>query len=795
MARVGEYQQQVQTRPVNQRDISVQTSPETFGAGVGRAVGGLRDAAFEIADAVQARQELKDEAAGRDATQAYRRAQREYLDNPETGRLVQTGENALDLRRGSDEWFRTAREEHGKGLTGAARRRYDAEVDGLQDQAQQRLVNKEAGETRNYIENGYKSSVEGYLTDAADNYDNPELFQQNLDAALAEQQRLAALQGWDAATLDNARGQTVSGAYKQRILLAAEANPVAAGDMLDAYGENLTPDDRYALETKLKPIIVDAKAREFVGQFVSTTGGIGDPYARLVTGAESGGDSNAKNPLSSATGAHQFLSSTYLGEVRKMQAQGLAPWAEGLTPAGILATRTNTEIEGRVFQFFREGNQAQITAMGFEVTPLNEYVFHHFGDGGGAAVLRLARTNPSAPLEAAFGAGTAGIVKANPYLRGKTVGELYDWAAAHLGVDSLTGGGSSGRFDASAAMQAAMAIEDPDVQEAAMRRIAMLATAQDNIRAADRTEAQEDAWRIYQQTGQTDLPTDMRIRMGLSGWSAFQSATAREVGGETIATDPATWETLTRMRISDPAAFASTNLTAHYGSLSKEDRRFFVTEQETLRAASPGGPDGKDGLNFDAVYKDARPVYEAMVTADLGKSADTAEEKTRAMNFERQMAVWGREFFVREKRQPTAMEIRDQAGVLLLPVAFGKPAPLLGGGTDRWNETGQGRLFDVERRPEGTAARAAVEFDDIPTPDRARIAAQLMQANGGQVPTSDEIVTAYENKLLIDAGLPPLVDMGTVPDDFIAVAREHDPGMTDDEIVERYQAFVQSRGY
>jgi hypothetical protein len=137
---------------------------------------------------------------------------------------------------------------------------------------------------------------------------------------------------------------------------------------------------------------------------------------RGLVGTESGGDPNARNPLSSATGRGQFINSTWLDMMKN------EPEAQGKTPAEILAMRTNPAISDRMTGKYADQNAAALRASGMEVTPGTIKLAHTFGPAGARSILSSRDNVPVAQVM------PANVMQANPWIGGKTVGELKTWA-------------------------------------------------------------------------------------------------------------------------------------------------------------------------------------------------------------------------------------------------------------------------------------------------------------------------------------------------------------------------------
>ncbi|URC15456.1 lysozyme [Octadecabacter Antarctic BD virus 1] len=797
MAAVTEYKRGVQLRAKNQTGVSVSTSANTFGASVGAATRDLGDAGFKVADAIDFKQQLEAGAKGREAFNAYRYDQREAMRSPDGGFLTRTGGNAAGTQQAAEDRLGSLRDQYGEGLDPRARKEFDGLVDGLQDQAHGQLLNHNADQSRNYSVNQAQSTIAGYVEEAATNWNDEALFDENVGLALGEMSRLGALQGADPASMRAEAEQLISGAFRSRIVQAAAADPIAAKELLDNSRDMLSAEDEYALDNSLDGLVIEAQANEFTQGYIvrggATADGVADPYAAALGGAESGnnpfaannpnnaGFASADGRYSSALGPHQYLRGTYREAVAQMRDAGLAPWAEGLTDNELQLTRTDVAKEGEVHNFVRAGNQEQLRAQGFEVTPTSEYAFHHFGDAGGAGLLRAIRDNPAGSAASAFGVSTAGILKANPQFANKTAGEIYDWISNHLGADGATASGQP-YFNAQQAYADAMLVEDPELRAAIILEVNTMATLQDNARGAGRQEAQQEAWRQYNETGRTDFPMEMRTTMGQAGWGAFRQATRSDQLNPTV-TDPDTWEELTRAASSDPQGFADMNLAARYGNLSTSDRQHFITVQEatrrTIETNDRDAATARTLIDYEAVNKTADEVYSSFVEQKT-PSQMNLEQRQQRLRFQQRMAEMTREFYDREGREPTSIDVREMATALALRVTPSDAGMV---------STGSGEfLFQMADRPDDVSFSVAAEYGDIPFAERSRIAAAL-EANGVTAEQGD-IVNAYEVFTMMQAGLPPVIADEQVPSAFVATARARRVGISDADITENYVAYL-----
>jgi hypothetical protein len=134
-----------------------------------------------------------------------------------------------------------------------------------------------------------------------------------------------------------------------------------------------------------------------------------DAFTERVIQAESGGNANAKNPLSSATGAGQFISSTWL-EVFK---RNFATEAAGMSDAAILALRTDVEANRRMIRAYATENARDLKDAGQEVTEATLHLAHFLGAGGALKVLQAAPGTKIANIP-----GMAGAIQSNQSILG-----------------------------------------------------------------------------------------------------------------------------------------------------------------------------------------------------------------------------------------------------------------------------------------------------------------------------------------------------------------------------------------
>jgi hypothetical protein len=142
-----------------------------------------------------------------------------------------------------------------------------------------------------------------------------------------------------------------------------------------------------------------------------------------IIGAESGGDPNAVNPRSSASGAGQFLDATWLDTIR-----GARPdLAQGKTDQELLALKTDPQLSREMTEAYANQNGAILAKNGLPVTPGSTYLAHFAGPQG---AVKIMQSDPTAMAGDVLGPA---VVKANPFLANMTAADLHAWASRKMG--------------------------------------------------------------------------------------------------------------------------------------------------------------------------------------------------------------------------------------------------------------------------------------------------------------------------------------------------------------------------
>ncbi|RWM88856.1 MAG: M23 family metallopeptidase [Mesorhizobium sp.] len=156
---------------------------------------------------------------------------------------------------------------------------------------------------------------------------------------------------------------------------------------------------------------------------IATDASAVETLTERIVQVESGGKARAKNPLSSATGAGQFITKTWIRMMNTYRPE----LARTLSTADLLALRFDATISREMVSNLAREGEAYLRARGHQITAGRLYLCHFLGMEGAHQVL----SSPgSAQLSAVLGSA---VIQANPFLTGKSASYVVSWAERKMG--------------------------------------------------------------------------------------------------------------------------------------------------------------------------------------------------------------------------------------------------------------------------------------------------------------------------------------------------------------------------
>jgi hypothetical protein len=147
-----------------------------------------------------------------------------------------------------------------------------------------------------------------------------------------------------------------------------------------------------------------------------------DKFLDRLMRAESNGRDEAANPRSTALGAFQFIKSTFRSIARAHFAREVAE----LSDEHLLALRTNRDFARRAAEAYCRENAAYLRQQGLSPTFGHLRLAYLLGAGGAAKVLKAP---PQIALADILGLA---VISANPFMKGKTAGDLIERAVRDI---------------------------------------------------------------------------------------------------------------------------------------------------------------------------------------------------------------------------------------------------------------------------------------------------------------------------------------------------------------------------
>lgn len=704
----------VATQVVGQPRASAAAFGSLEAQAMGQTAAGMREAGRAAFDVGLKMREEDDDAAIKLADAKMSQRLRERLYEPETGFFNQQGRGAIDGYKPLLGDLNTIRDEVAGELNDRQRTAFMAIAERRVTSAADEATRYVGRERKSYLVSAGAARVESAINDAIASPYSEQNVRANVAIARDEAASLAMQRGEPPEAVKLAAEKAESEAYMRTIRARAANDPVGALQFFENNRPRIVG-DVYGFERELRAQSNKRQAELIADQAFS--GGIEDK----IIWVESGGNAAAKAATSSATGTGQFINSTWLDVVKR----NAPDVAQGKSDAEILALRTDPALSRRMVAAHASENREALRKEGLPVDDGAVYLAHFAGIDGAKAILTADRGKPISNVM------SAQAIDANAWLKGKTVGEVQDWARRKMSGGPASAGGLS------QAIAQVQNIADPDLRDRATAEIRQRYSLMELQRKEAERAIEDDVWR---QAVSPDVMSVNQIdparlaAMSGEGQRKIYDYMERKAKGATVVETPDTlrnYDRIIGMSFSDDPTvrqeFLSMDVGALYTAFPK-DRvdRVLSRRAEMMRS------DEKAAQKDADVARAKRVIGAEALAAGVKMSGkrSKSEIETAAL-FEGQLFEALQEFQAREKRPPKEDEI--------LKIGRG----LLVKGRVEW------ALWDSSRmafEAKGAGEVFVVTFDDVPRQDAEQAAAALQRALGRPA-TEAEIVAAYKRKM------------------------------------------------
>jgi murein DD-endopeptidase MepM/ murein hydrolase activator NlpD len=227
--------------------------------------------------------------------------------------------------------------------------------------------------------------------------------------------------------ISHGNGRETRYAHMQRFALTdGVGKSVKAGDVVGYVGTTgLSTGPHLHFELYQNSEAIDPLGTVTV---VASDGSAVEMLTDRIIRVESGGSARAKNPLSSATGLGQFISSTWI----RMMNTYRPDLARTLSRDELLALRFDPTISREMVRNLAREGEAYLRARGHQITAGRLYLCHFLGMEGAHLVLS---TSGRTMLIDVLGSS---VISANPFLTGKNVDYVMNWAERKMRGRSWT---------------------------------------------------------------------------------------------------------------------------------------------------------------------------------------------------------------------------------------------------------------------------------------------------------------------------------------------------------------------
>jgi soluble lytic murein transglycosylase len=590
----------------------VQTTGARFRAannngGVLGAIGeGMREIGGAAADFAEAQDRLN---AQFDDTQARKESaalQGQYTAITTNFTALQGG-NAVEQRAGIEKQIdELAKASVSRAANPRQRRMLEERIAELQTSARS-LIGRHAQNEGIVERRATLKGQEAGFADSAASADDPEIstgyVTQGLGAVRARLDFEGIRDPLARSTAEREFTSSVHSAKIERWFQAVEPDIDMIGAYVEAHRDEMTG-KAYAgvLHDLQQPLQSRADAADFMraigdaqpgGQSAPEVVGGRAAFKAATKAAESGGNPNAKNSRSSASGLYQFTDSTFLKTYRAEFPNS------GMSDSAILARKNDPAVQERLMDRLTDQNADALRRAGHSETPGNLYLAHFAGAGGATKVLDAPR---GASVASVLGDK---VVAANPFLAGWSVDRLRQWAAEKAGATAASVSDSPQRWDKNdvygrieklAAQEGWSPEKIERVKAQADRRIGrdeQLIDRQE--READRQAGEVVLGLGERFTSINQIPRALREKMSAADLAQYDAAAKRNSQPKEPPANGPAQMTLNQMRFLEPDKYMSLNLGQYVGQMTRAELDTHLGEQAKMRS-DKGGWSPRSGI-------------------------------------------------------------------------------------------------------------------------------------------------------------------------------------------------------
>jgi len=739
MPRVPLYEQNVAQRPIFQQGVSVQASPNDFGAAIG---GGLKSAAqgmSSLSDSIRQVQDLEDAMRAKEADNNYAAWLRERMYG-QGGFMTLEGKAAVDARSDFEKQAEEQRLAFGADLKGGAASKYQAASQSRVTSAFEQGIVHTANARKQWFKDSSSARLDTFSEDAIAAYQSPKRVDVNLSAGIAEIRQQAQMLGWDADTTRNREAEYVSTVRMGIVSRLLNDDPLKAKSYFDEHKSEFTGPHQAKIDEALKVPIMNERVKQYTDTFLQ----------QRATAAVPAGDA--------------------AGVIRGFEGFKTTPyWDVNAYRVGY-GSDTITKADGTVVKVTQDMTITREDAERDLARRINtEFVPGIVKTVGVDAWAKLPNSARAALASVAYNYGSLPRNVADA-VRGGDIGAI---ATAVEGLSGHNDGINANRRAQEAAMIRGMnsvpassaatspqftdietylsTISDPTERDMTRKAINANIDAAQKAQKAQREAYMAQAFNLIetQNISPFKLPAEVTTAIGMEGMSSLMTYWEKRSSGEKVSTDATVLYDLQTKYATDPNEFSKLNLLDYKNVLSDADfkavsgwRQTALTDQRKAK---------EDGLALTSAFSQASDQLAAVGITTVGKDGSKRDDAAkRIAAFQTALASQMEEFKrLNDGRNPNQLEIQQMTNRLLLPIVIKDP-----NAWNAWSIFGDGGtskdgkfLFEAGSRSDTETVDVAVKYEDIPVDLRRGIANQL-ERDLGRKPSSEEVVSEYERFIL-----------------------------------------------